>query len=113
MSADIVYEFAFGSYQDALRMVGVRTEPRVAGTAVSADRIQHFAAMVRDANPSYWDPDFAARVWGGLVAPPALLMGLLIPPPWMPAAQPRLAGLSLASRCRVPRSSMRPTTPSS
>jgi acyl dehydratase len=98
VSADIVYEFAFGSYQDALRMVGVRTEPRVAGTAVSADRIQHFAAMVRDGNPSYWDPDFAARVWGGLVAPPALLMGLLIPPPWMPTVQPRLAGLSL----RVP-----------
>ena len=98
MSADIIYEFAFGSYQDALRMVGVRTEPRVAGTAVSADRIQHFAAMVRDGNPSYWDPDFAARVWGGLVAPPALLMGLLIPPPWMPAVPPRPAGLAI----RVP-----------
>jgi uncharacterized protein len=98
VSADIIYEFAFGSFQDALRMVGVRTEPRFAGTAVSADRIQHFAAMVRDGNPSYWDPDFATRVWGGLVAPPALLMGLLIPPPWMPTGQPRLAGLAI----RVP-----------
>jgi uncharacterized protein len=98
VSADISYEFAFGSYQDALQMVGVRTEPRVAGTAVSAARIQHFAAMVRDPNPSYWDPDFAARVWGGLVAPPALLMGLLIPPPWMPTGGPRLAGLAI----RVP-----------
>jgi uncharacterized protein len=98
VSADISYEFAFGSYQDALQMVGVRTEPRFAGTAVSAARIQHFAAMVRDPNPSYWEPDFAARVWGGLVAPPALLMGLLIPPPWMPTAGPRLAGLAI----RVP-----------
>ena len=40
-------------------MVGVRSEPRFAGTAVSGARIQHFASMVRDANPSYWDADFA------------------------------------------------------
>ena len=88
----------FGSYEDALRMVGVRTEPRLAGTAVSAARIQHFAALVRDGNPAYWDNDFAVRVWGGLVAPPALLMGLLIPPPWLPSGQPRPASIAL----RVP-----------
>ena len=64
MTADISYEFAFGSYEDALQMVGVRTEPRFAGTAVSAARIQHFAAMVRDGNPSYWDDDFAASGLG-------------------------------------------------
>ena len=98
MSADISYEFAFGSYDDALRMVGARTEPRFAGTAVSASRIQHFAAMVEDGNPSYWDPEFAVRVWGGLVAPPALLMGLLIPTPWQPTETPRVAGLAI----RVP-----------
>ena len=98
MSADIGYEFAFGSYEDAVRMVGARTEPRFAGTAVSAARIQHFAAMVQDGNPSYWDPDFATREWGGLVAPPALLMGLLIPPPWLPTEAPRVAGLAI----RVP-----------
>src|ERR1700684_3421403 len=67
VSADISYEFAFGTYDDAARMVGTCTEPRFAGSAVSAARIQHFAAMVRDANPAYWDPDFAQRVWGGVV----------------------------------------------
>lgn len=94
----ISHELVFGSYEDALRMVGVRTEPRLAGTAVSAARIQHFAALVRDGNPAYWDNDFAVRVWGGLVAPPALLMGLLIPPPWLPSGQPRPASIAL----RVP-----------
>ncbi len=98
MNTDISYEFAFGTYDDALRMVGVRTAPRYAGTAVSAARIQHFAAMVRDGNPSYWDHDFAASVWGGLVAPPALLMGLLIPPPWLPTDEPRIASIAI----RVP-----------
>ena len=94
------YELAFGSYQDALKMVGARTEPRLAGTAVSAARIQHFAALVRDDNPAYWDNDFATRVWGGLVAPPALLIGLLIPPPWLPPGQPR--GASIALRVPLP-----------
>jgi acyl dehydratase len=98
VSPDISYEFAFGTYDDAVQMVGVRTEPRSAGTAVSAARIHHFASMVHDGNPSYWDSDFAKQVWGGLVAPPALLMGLLIPPPWLPSDTPRVASIAI----RVP-----------
>jgi acyl dehydratase len=98
VTADLRYEFAFGTYEDALRMVGTRTEPRFAGTAVSGARIQHFAAMVRDPNPSYWDPAFAQRVWGGLVAPPALLTGLLMPPPWVPTGEPPTASIAV----RVP-----------
>jgi uncharacterized protein len=98
VTAEISYEFAFGSFQDALRMVGVRTEPRFAGTAVSADRIQHFASMVRDQNPSYWDDEFARRVWGALVAPPAMLMSWLIPPPWLPAGQRPVPSIAI----RVP-----------
>jgi uncharacterized protein len=98
VSTEISYEFAFGSYEDAQQMIGKRTEPRQAGTAVSAARIQHFAAMVRDANPSYWDAEFAQRVWGGLVAPPALLIGLVMPPPWVPTGEPPVASIAI----RVP-----------
>jgi uncharacterized protein len=98
VSGQISYEFAFGTYQDALRMVGVRTEPRHAATAVSAARIQHFASMVRDGNPSYWHVEFAQRVWGGVVAPPALLIGLLMPPPWVPTGNPPSASIAV----RVP-----------
>jgi uncharacterized protein len=98
VSDHIRYELAFGTYEDALEMVGVRTEPRYAGTAVSGARIQHFAAMVRDRNPSYWDADFAGRQWGGLIAPPALLMGWLIPPPWQPSGRPPTPSIAI----RVP-----------
>lgn len=98
MNQEISYELAFGSYQDALRMVGMATEPRTAGTAVSAARIQLFAAMIRDANASYWDAGFAYRTWGALLAPPALLMGWLIPPPWEPTGRSRVASIAL----RVP-----------
>jgi acyl dehydratase len=98
VTTHISYELAFGTYRDALAMVGARTEARFAGTAVSAARIQHFAAMVRDSNASYWDDEFASRVWGGLIAPPALLMGLLIPPPWVPTGRPPVPSIVL----RVP-----------
>ena len=94
----IGYEFTYGTYEDALRMVGMRAEPRFAGTAVSGARIQHFAAMVRDPNPAYWDPEIAQQVWGGLVAPPALLTGLLMPPPWIPTGERPTASIAI----RVP-----------
>lgn len=87
MDQDFSQRLTFGSYDDALRMVGTKGEPRTAATAVSAARIQLFAAMVRDGNRSYWDAEFARRHWGGLLAPPALLMGWLITPPWQPGGR--------------------------
>ena len=104
MTTDLSYQFAFGTYEDALRMVGTRTAPRFAGTAVSGARIQHFASMVRDPNPSYWDADFAKSAWGGLVAPPALLIGLLMPPPWVPGDEAPTA--SIAVRVPLPGSAI-------
>lgn len=95
---DLSYQLTFGTYEDALRMVGATSEPRTAATAVSGARIQLFAAMVHDGNRSYWDAEFARRKWGGLPAPPALLMGWLIPPPWQPQGRPPVASLVL----RVP-----------
>jgi acyl dehydratase len=94
----ISYQLAFGTYEDALRMVGVASEPRTAGTVVSAARIQMFAATVRDGNPSYWNAEFATRTWGGLLAPPGLLMGWLTPPPWEPTGQPPVSAIAI----RVP-----------
>jgi len=95
MSAELSYEFVFGTYEEGLKMVGYRSEPRVAATAVSGARIQMFAATIQDANPGYWDVDFAAEVWGGLIAPPALLMGWLIPTPWQPTGQPPMPSLAI------------------
>lgn len=98
MDQDFGRRLAFGAYEDALRMVGAKGQPRTAGTAVSAARIQLFAAMVRDGNRSYWDSAFAQRHWGGLLAPPALLMGWLIAPPWQPDGRPSASLIAL----RVP-----------
>ena len=98
MEQGLSYQLAFGTYEDALRMVGVASEPRTAATAVSGARIQLFAAMVQDGNRSYWDRQFAQQKWGGLAAPPALLMGWLVPPPWQPGGRASAASIAL----RVP-----------
>jgi acyl dehydratase len=98
LATPLIYPLAFGSYHDALRMVGVTSQPRTAGTVVSAARIQMFAATVRDGNRSYWDPEFAANTWGGLLAPPGLLMGWLTPLPWEPTGLPPVSAIAI----RVP-----------
>lgn len=92
----------FGTYEDALQMVGSTTEARTAAHPVGGARIQLFAAMVRDANRSYWDDEFAGDQWGGLLAPPALLMGWLIPPPWLPGQTSGAARPTAALALRVP-----------
>lgn len=98
MDRDLSYQLAFGTYEDALQMVGAASEPRTAMTAISGARIQLFAAMIHDGNRSYWDAEYAREQWGGLLAPPGLLMGWLIPPPWEPGGQRPAASLIL----RVP-----------
>jgi acyl dehydratase len=95
---DLSYPLTFGTYEDALRMVGAASEPRTARTPVSGARIQLFASLIHDGNRSYWDAEFARKRWGGLLAPPALLMGWLIPPPWEPEGRPPAASAVL----RVP-----------
>lgn len=92
---EVGYQLAFGTYADALRMVGATSGPRTAATPVSAARIQLFAAMLHDRNRSYWDADFARQTWGALLAPPALLMGWLIPPPWQPGGARPAASMVL------------------
>jgi len=46
--------------------------------------IKYYAAHLEDANPSYWDEDFATQAWGGIVSPPGMLMSWLMPLPWKP-----------------------------
>ena len=80
------YALPIGTLEDARAMVGKRTAPRQAEAEVSWGMVKHFCAMTHDANPSFWDPDFATEHWGGLVAPPAMLMTWLMPVEWSPTS---------------------------
>jgi acyl dehydratase len=78
------YALPIGTVDEARALIGIRTPPRRAAFEVSWGMIQHFCAMTRDGNPSYWDVDFATQQWGGVVAPPAMLLTWLMSPDWNP-----------------------------
>jgi acyl dehydratase len=98
------YALPIGTVEDARALIGKRTAPRPAPAEVSWGRIQHFCAMTQDGNPSYWDPEFAAEAWGGIVSPPAMVEAWLMPLEWSPtsaAPEPRIM-----ARVPLPGSSM-------
>ena len=85
MTADPTgYALPIGTLEQARALIGQRSAPRRAAFEVNAGMIQHFCAMTRDGNPSYWDEEFATEHWGGVVAPPAMLLTWLMTPDWNP-----------------------------
>lgn len=75
-----------GTYEEGLAMVGSVAPPRVGALEVSEALIQLFCATTEDANASYWDREFAAKRWGGIIAPPAMLMTWVSDLFWRPDA---------------------------
>lgn len=75
----------FGSYEEALRHVGTTSERYRGEVPVAEGSVRMFCAMVEDANPALWDREVAERVFGGPVAPPALIQGTVRPLPWRPS----------------------------
>jgi acyl dehydratase len=82
------YDIVFGTYEEALAMVGATTPVRFGQVEVNAAMIRTYAALVRDANASYWDEDFARETWGSPVAPPGMLMAWVMPIEWEPGGAP-------------------------
>lgn len=95
-------QIAIGTYEEGLAMVGAESSPRFGAIDVSEAMIQLFCTTTEDANASYWDRDFATRRWGGIIAPPAMLMtwvsGLFWSPPGFAGGDPGLRPVVL----RVP-----------
>jgi hypothetical protein len=87
-----------GSYEDALAWVGREREVQFAEVSVNWPMVKVFAAMVEDGNRSYWDGEFAGRVWGGVVAPPGMLHVWLMALQWRPGG----AGLPYPLCAMVP-----------
>jgi len=83
-------ELAFGSYQDALAMVGVAAEPIHAEVPVEIGQIRALAALVQDPNPCFWSDACSTDLWGVQVAPSAILVALFQPYRWHPEREPVL-----------------------
>lgn len=78
------YDIAFGTYEEARAMIGHTTPVRFGHVDVNEAMIRQYAALVHDPNASYWDEDFARQQWGGVVAPPGMLMTWVMPIEWEP-----------------------------
>jgi acyl dehydratase len=57
---------------------------QVGGVAVNPAMIRQFCGLTEDANPSYWNAEYAATRWGGLVSPPAMLLTWALALDWTP-----------------------------
>jgi acyl dehydratase len=82
--AQAPFPLTFGTYTDALKLVGQAGAKTVAEFSVTWEAIKVYCALVEDANPSYWDEAYARRQWGGIVAPPGLLLSWCMALEWHP-----------------------------
>lgn len=88
----------FGTVEDARALIGVPQSAKMGQVPVDLAMIRLFCGMVEDANQSFWDDEFAQRIWGGVPSPPPLLFTWTLPLPWNPATPHRQGPLCI----RVP-----------
>jgi acyl dehydratase len=82
-ASDLTRGLAFGTYEEAKRWVGRRSE-LFECEEINWPQIKLFAGLVEDANPAYWDEAFAKKRYGGILAPPGMLMVWSMFLPWEP-----------------------------
>lgn len=93
-----------GTYEEALDLMGLRTDVYFGQVVVEEASVRYYAAAIEDANPGYWDSSWATHQWGGVVAPPGMLLTLSkIRLPWTPEPEPRP---NLMAQIRAPGTSV-------
>jgi uncharacterized protein len=81
-------QLVFGTADEGRSWIGRRLPPRACEDEVSWAAIKHFCALVRDANPVYWDETAARARYGGIPSPPGMLFVWSMPPLWRPDGVP-------------------------
>ncbi len=80
--------------------IGRVTVASVPVAVVEEGAIEAFAAALEDANPLYWNPEAAAAIADGIIAPPAMLSAWTRPNRWSPGGEPQLRPLELHFRVK-------------
>lgn len=80
----VPFPLEYGSYEDALKMVDQPGNRIVAEFSVNWEMIKIYCALEEDGNASYWDEDYARKQWGGIIAPPGLLLSWGMSLQWHP-----------------------------
>ena len=73
-----------GTFDEALAWIGKKSSTKFNEIDVNRAMIQFYAASVEDANPSYWDEEYANNAWGSIVSPPGMLMVWSMTTDWNP-----------------------------
>jgi uncharacterized protein len=80
----VPFPLVYGTYENALKLVDKPGNKITAEFTVNWEMIKIFCTLEEDANPSYWDEDYARRQWGGIIAPPGLLLTWCMSLQWHP-----------------------------
>ena len=78
------FPLIFGTYEEALKLVGEQGDYTVAEFSVTWEMIKVYCALTEDSNASYWDEDYAKKQWGGIIAPSGLLLAWCMALQWHP-----------------------------
>ncbi|MBV1881981.1 MAG: MaoC family dehydratase N-terminal domain-containing protein [Pseudomonadales bacterium] len=84
---DEVFPLNFGSYEDALTLIGEKSTRIVAEFTVNWEMIKVYCSMLEDGNESHWDEEYAKKQWGGIIAPPGMLLTWPMPMQWHPTKE--------------------------
>jgi acyl dehydratase len=84
-----------GTYEEALTWIGRSLDTAFGEVEVNAAMIQYYCSAMQDANPTYWDRDFAALHWGGQIAPPGMLQTWIIPLQWRPEGSRTVSAMAV------------------
>jgi len=83
------FPLSYGSYEDALALLNKPGEKIVAEFSVTWEMIKLYCSLVEDGNASHWDSAYAQKQWGGIIAPPGMLLTWCMPLQWHPEKIPR------------------------
>lgn len=88
---------AIGSVEEANEWIGRTGDTHYAVEPVNGPMIRFYASMIRDGNPTYWDEEWADDQWGGICAPPGMMLTLQSRHLWSPEDDEDREGVSVAS----------------
>jgi acyl dehydratase len=75
---------AVGTFETAQEWIGRTGSTNYSDMPVNPSRIQFYASMLEDGNPSYWDEEWADDQWGGIISPAGMSLSWQLPPLWSP-----------------------------
>jgi hypothetical protein len=87
-----------GTYEDALKMIGFKTEIVRADVALDYGLMFALNGVLEDPNPVYWDAQVSRNIFHTEVVPGALLLASFTPLRW----RPNPSEVSTIARSKVP-----------